>query len=236
MAHLYEHPYWNSLVAPNSWYISVRTGVACPSTNSDLVLPGSSTIMDQVPQVLSRVKYDVLKQDQNVLILDFSYRVCSCGNRFRPRQWLETHEQIKMNCLLFRHRRRLGAEFGGTENILGTNYFWLTFVRRKFPFQRQEFLMTFFSHRPCFVSFFLVFTVLNLIYNIYGTFSWRKTPISEQKISSRHLFKTHFVLSHALNNSTSRNIGATAAWAIPTSNFWGQSPHSPLSRRPCVSS
>ena len=47
------------------------------------------------------------------------------------------------------------------------------------------------------------------------------------QISFVTLFFTHFVLSHASDNTSSRNIGGTDAWAAPTSNLGGQSHQSP---------
>src|SRR6218665_215250 len=41
-------------------------------------------------------------------------------------------------------------------------------------------------------------------------------------------FFTQFVLSNASDNTTSRNIGGTDAWAVnPTSHFWGTVPPVP---------
>src|SRR6218665_3766167 len=38
---------------------------------------------------------------------------------------------------------------------------------------------------------------------------------------------THFVLSHASNNTTSRNIRGTDTWAVPHLKLWGDRPRSP---------
>jgi len=42
------------------------------------------------------------------------------------------------------HGRRLGAEFGGTENKFRGPNFQMTFFRKKFPFYRPKFMTTFF--------------------------------------------------------------------------------------------
>src|SRR6218665_1275970 len=59
----------------------------------------------------------------------------------------------------------------------------MTSFRKKFPFSRPKFLMTFFSHRPGFSDFpflsqiFRIFTMLNVVYDPFLT---RKTTISEK--------------------------------------------------------
>jgi len=40
-------------------------------------------------------------------------------------------------------------------------------------------------------------------------------------------FFNQFVLLHASDNTTSRNIGGTDAWAVPTSNFGRIVPQAP---------
>jgi len=49
----------------------------------------------------------------------------------------------------------------------------------------------------------------------------------------RDTFFTQFILLHASDNTSSRNIGVTDAWAVPTSHlFGGPSPPVTLSLRP----
>ena len=52
------------------------------------------------------------------------------------------------------HRRRPGTEFGGDgKNIFADKKFQMAYFRKKFPFSRQKFLMTFFPHRLFFYLF-----------------------------------------------------------------------------------
>ena len=44
-------------------------------------------------------------------------------------------------------------------------------------------------------------------------------------------FFTQFVLSQASDNTTSRNIGGTDAWAVPHLKFWGDRPPVPAHDR-----
>src|SRR6218665_2285857 len=78
---------------------------------------------------------------------------------------------------------------------------------------------------PFFSQIFPFFTMLNVVYDPFIT---RKTP-----------FFTLFILSHALDNTTSQNIGGrTNAWAVPPPQIFflgGLSPQSPLGLRPCSS-
>src|SRR6218665_299032 len=58
----------------------------------------------------------------------------------------------------------IGAEFGRERKKFPEPNFIINFFRKKFPFQRRKFLMTFFSHRPYFFPVFLpVFIVSNMI-------------------------------------------------------------------------
>ena len=70
-----------------------------------------------------------------------------------------------------------------------------------------------------------------MLYHIYMALSWREKPLFLKNIPWLHLF-TQFVISHA--SITSRNIGGTYTWAVPTSNFGGNVPPVPLSLRPCL--
>src|SRR6218665_3779619 len=75
---------------------------------------------------------------------------------------------------------------------------------------------------PFFSQIFPMFAMLNVIFDPFLT---GKTP-----------FFTLFILSRTSDNSTSLNIGGTNAWAVPTSNFGGPSPHSPLGLLPGIRS
>jgi len=85
------------------------------------------------------------------------------------------------------NRRRLAAEFGGRKN------FWMTFFCKKISFQRLKFLMTAFSQRPYFLMILPLFTVFNLIYNIYGSFLYEK-PLFRKKVQ-KFLHDTFLKLS-----------------------------------------
>jgi len=80
--------------------------------------------------------------------------------------------------------------------------------------------MTFFSHLLCFLPLFW-----HLIYNLtYMVLFFTKNLYFRSKNSFMTPFFTQFVLSHASDNTTSRNIGGTGAWAVPTTNFGGDRP------------
>src|SRR6218665_1275960 len=55
--------------------------------------------------------------------------------------------------------------------------------------------------------------------------SSRETPLFLKKFLMTPFF-TQFVLSHASDNTTSRNIGGTDAWAVPHLQFVGTVPQS----------
>ena len=78
-----------------------------------------------------------------------------------------------------------------------------------------------FSHRPHFVCLLPVSTVWNLIYNTYDPFL-HETPLYQNKKFLHHTFFSHFILCHASNNTTSRNIGGTDAWAVPPPQIFGE--------------
>src|SRR6218665_630888 len=98
----------------------------------------------------------------------------------------------------------------------------MTFLRKKFPFSRPKFLMTFFSHRPGFSDFSCLFKDFPYLccHVIYDPFFTRNP-----------LFFTLFVLScfraHP-SNITSQNIGGTDALAVPHLKVWGNRPPDPL--------
>src|SRR6218665_3357901 len=75
-----------------------------------------------------------------------------------------------------------------------------------------------------FFEFFLIFRIFTLLDIVHNPFLTRKTP-----------FFTLFMLSGISDNTTSKNIGGTDAWAPPpTSNFGGTVPQSPLGFRLCL--
>src|SRR6218665_1753563 len=86
---------------------------------------------------------------------------------------------------------------------------------------------------PFFPQIFRVFTVLNVIYDPHMSFSSKEKPLFQKRLPLGHFF-TLFVLSRASDNTTSQNIGGTDAWAVPTSNFWGDRPPSPPRSPPLV--
>src|SRR6218665_1574878 len=98
-------------------------------------------------------------------------------------------------------------------------------------FCRPNFRMTFFKEKIHFLvvdRILSVFTVWNLIYNIYGPFL-DENPLFHRKYSFVTPFFNQFILSHASENTTTRNIGGTDAWAAPHHKFWETVP---LSLRP----
>src|SRR6218665_1673316 len=91
----------------------------------------------------------------------------------------------------------------------------------KFPFQRI------FSH----VLMFFASLCQHLIYNIYNPFLYEKPLFQNKNVVHDTFFKQQFVLvlSHASDNSTSRNIERMDAWAVPPPPkfFWGGVPCPP---------
>src|SRR6218665_999538 len=82
--------------------------------------------------------------------------------------------------------------------------------------------------------FFLpLFTLYNLIYNIYGPFLDENLYFRTNSFMTP--FCTQFVLSHAYNNTTSRNIGGKDAGAVPHFKVWGTIPHAVPSKSPPMS-
>src|SRR6218665_116886 len=85
--------------------------------------------------------------------------------------------------------------------------------------------MTFFSHRPYSLCFFISL-LSEILYITYMAIFFKKSLY----FRTRNLFTTHFLLSpHTSENTTSRNIGGTDAWAVPRLKFWGTVPQSSLS-------
>src|SRR6218665_2453791 len=109
----------------------------------------------------------------------------------------------------------------------------MSFFRKQCSFQRRKFLMTFLSH---FLMCLPLFTVCHLIYNIYGPFLYEKVLFQNKKFLHNTFFKSVRTFTvHASDNTTSRNMGGTDAWAVPPPQiFGGDRPPSPtLGLRPC---
>src|SRR6218665_1119781 len=109
----------------------------------------------------------------------------------------------------------------------------MSFFRKKYPFSRRKFLMTFFLFLDIDQVFQILrfFTVLNVVCDPFFT---RKTTIS-QKNSLISPFFTLFVLSRTSYNTTSLNIGGTNAWAVPAPQFFcADRPHSPHNSLPLI--
>src|SRR6218665_2767561 len=107
--------------------------------------------------------------------------------------------------------RDLAPNLGGPKKIFAAQF------QEKFPF----FLVIDLALRifPFFSHIFRMFTMLNVVYDHFLT---RKTQ-----------FFTLFMLSCTSDNTTSKNIGGTNAWAVPPPQILGgPSPHSPLGIRP----
>src|SRR6218665_1854061 len=63
---------------------------------------------------------------------------------------------------------------------------------------------------PFFSQIFRIFATLYMLNVVYDPFLTRKTQ-----------FFTLFIRSRASDNTTSKNIGGTDAWAVPNLKFWG---------------
>ena len=115
--------------------------------------------------------------------------------------------------------RRPGAKFGRTVKIFADQwlFFWMTFLRKKCPFSRPKFLMTFFVIDHNFWIFpilFKIFHIFDPCNAVYGPFFTRKT-LFQKIIPLWHLFLlASFFRTHP-TNTTSQNIGGTDAWAFP---------------------
>ena len=124
------------------------------------------------------------------------------------------------------HGRRLFAEFGGRETnsrIKFSNYLF----KKKCPFSRRKFLMTFFMDRIVSVFRLSLFTINLILCNLYDPFLAEK-PLFLNKTFLHDNFFSRLVLCHASNNTTSQNIGGTNAWAVPHLKFGGTVPALPL--------
>ena len=128
-----------------------------------------------------------------------------------------------------------GAEFGGRIKIRRTN-FRMTFSRKNFHFNAQNFWWPFFSHRLYFSVFTSDSPVWNLIYyNIIQhiwPFSWPKTSISQQKVSSWDPFLiSSYFASHLMTVYFSKYWGE-GCMGRPPPQILGDRPQVPLSLRP----
>ena len=139
-----------------------------------------------------------------------------------------------------RHRRRPGAELGGTEKISQTKISEWRFFREKFPFSSPKFLMTIFFFFLIIGHIFQIFRILFQIFRIfrllceisYMTHSSREKLIFHKTFPWWHLFNTLFVLSRASNNTTSQNIGGRMHGPYPHLNFFGGRPPVPFRSPP----
>src|SRR6218665_732226 len=111
---------------------------------------------------------------------------------------------------------------------------------------RPNFRMTFFSEKNSILTPKISDDFYLFIYRILSAFCGRLSLLSNPFLDEKPLFQnkkfhrntifSQFVLCRASNyitNTTSRNIGRTDAWAVPTSNFiLGDRPPVPLRLRP----
>ena len=82
--------------------------------------------------------------------------------------------------------------------------------------------MTFFSRLLCFCLSFLS-DIWYITYTCMALF-FTKNLYFRTRNSFMTPFLTQFVLSHASDNTTSRNIGGTDAWGVPHLTFLGDRP------------
>ena len=120
--------------------------------------------------------------------------------------------------------------WGGTEQSFADQDFWMTFSSEKMSIFTAKIsdelfcflsLTRFFGFSLSFPRFSVSFTMLNVVYDPFLT---RTTTISEKNKFLYDTFFTLFVLSRASDNTTSKNIGGTNAWAVPHLKFWGTVP------------
>ena len=157
-------------------------------------------------------------------LLGISLSICrSTGNVFQSVcsvYYLDLFFCLRSSLYLSLHGRRPGAEFGGTKKIFGGP------ISGKISIFRVKISDDlFFSYRPgssdfpFFSHIFLMFTMLNVVYDHFLT---RKTQ-----------FFTLFMLSRTSDNTTSQNIGGDQCMAGPPPHILGgPSPQSPLGLRP----
>ena len=94
-------------------------------------------------------------------------------------------------------------------------------------FRKQKFWWPFFSHQPHFVCLLPVWTVNLILCIIHAAY----TSLFQNKTFLQDTFFSRFILCHASNNTTSRNIGGERMHL----KFCGdRPPQSPLSLRPCM--
>src|SRR6218665_3040574 len=101
----------------------------------------------------------------------------------------------------------------------------MTFFRKKFPFSRPKFLMTFILVIDQVFLIFRIFTVLNVVYDPFFT---RKTTISEKNFLMTPFLKLCSYFRAHPTTLLLKNIGGGAdVWAVPPLKFWEDRPPSP---------
>src|SRR6218665_2209702 len=102
----------------------------------------------------------------------------------------------------------------------------LYFVRyhtQPFPYKKNTF-----SHFASKI-FLMTFLVIDQVFRIFTDLLNVVDDPSYMTLSSQeNTFFTLFILSRTSDNTTSKNIGGTNAWAVPTSNFGWTVPPDPL--------
>src|SRR6218665_1253976 len=114
------------------------------------------------------------------------------------------------------------------------------FWGEKFPFSRQKFLMTFFSHRPGFRIFYQIvriFTMLNIVYDLYTALSSQEKPLGPY-FTKEFLYITLSLLCSCFRAHPTKLLLKILRGRMhgpsPTSNLLGRpSPPVPLGLRPC---
>src|SRR6218665_1644033 len=109
----------------------------------------------------------------------------------------------------------------------------MTFCRKKCPFSRQKFLMTFLKSSTRFYQILRCFTVLNILYDPFT----RKTTISEKNSLITQFFYSLRTFARIRKHYFSKYWRGTNALPSPPQIFEGTSPQSsptfpPLNNRP----
>src|SRR6218665_630424 len=111
----------------------------------------------------------------------------------------------------------------------------MTCLRKKCPFSRPKFLMTFFVIDHDFRIFPILFKISHIFgpcNAVYGPFFTRKT-LFQKIIPLRHHFLLCSFFRNHPTNTTSENIVGTVAWAFPPPQIFGETvPPFPLGLRP----
>src|SRR6218665_578749 len=104
----------------------------------------------------------------------------------------------------------------------------MTFFRKKCPFARPKFLMTFFSHRPGFSDFaftFPRFSLSLLCYMSYMTLSSQENTLFQKIILLWHIFLLYSYFRALPTTLLLQLLGGRMHGPSPTSNFGRTSPH-----------